>query len=55
MERARVVVPDTVPAAWQGSCRCEHPVPESRAQWKGAARTHCARCGLPVRIDFARR
>jgi hypothetical protein len=33
-------------------CNCAIPVPHVKAAWKGAARTHCARCGLPTRIAF---
>jgi len=36
-------------------CTCAVPVPQVRAERKGAARTHCARCGLPIRLDFVRR
>ncbi len=32
------------------TCTCERPVPVERAERKGAARTHCARCGKPVPI-----
>ena len=36
-------------------CVCAKPIPEPRASRKGAARTYCAHCGLPVRIDFGAR
>jgi hypothetical protein len=35
-------------------CTCPAPIPEVRAERKGAARTHCARCGLPVPIGFSK-
>jgi hypothetical protein len=38
-----------------GLCTCVQPEPEVRALRKGAARTYCARCGLPMRLDFVRR
>jgi hypothetical protein len=34
------------------TCSCVVPVPQVQATHKGAARTHCARCGLPIRLDF---
>ena len=37
------------------TCSCAVPVPQQQATHKGAARTHCARCGLPIRLDFAAR
>jgi hypothetical protein len=37
------------------TCTCASPIPEVRATWKGAARTHCSRCDLPVQLDFATR
>jgi hypothetical protein len=36
-------------------CTCATPNPEVRAVWKGAARTHCSNCGLPLRLDFVAR
>ncbi len=39
----------------QGVCACAVPIPEVRATRKGAARTHCAKCSLPIRLDFAAR
>ncbi len=36
-------------------CACAVPVPQVKADYKGGARTHCARCGLPVRISFESR
>jgi predicted SprT family Zn-dependent metalloprotease len=42
------VLTTTQPAA----CACAQPVPEVRATRKGAARTHCARCGQPLRLAF---
>jgi hypothetical protein len=61
MEHGRVVIPDHVPVEWPppfeptAVCACAVPIPETRAIWKGAARTHCARCGLPVRLEFGAR
>jgi hypothetical protein len=57
MDDRAVVAPDFVPQEWAvpappTTCVCPMPVPEVRAVRKGAARTHCARCGLPVRIAF---
>ena len=37
------------------TCTCPVPVPVVRASHKGAARTHCAICGLPVKLDFGSR
>jgi hypothetical protein len=37
------------------TCTCPIPVPEARATWKGAARTYCSRCNLPIQLDFAAR
>ena len=37
------------------TCRCAAPAPVIRAERKGAARTSCARCGLPMRIEFGSR
>ncbi len=34
----------------QETCSCAAPLPTERAERKGAARTHCARCGLPIPI-----
>jgi hypothetical protein len=36
-------------------CSCAKPVPVERSERKGAARTECGRCGLPVKIAFGRR
>ncbi len=36
-------------------CACPVPLPQAKAAHKGAARTHCVRCGLPVRIAFESR
>jgi hypothetical protein len=30
------------------TCACEKPVAVEKSERKGAARTECARCGLPV-------
>jgi hypothetical protein len=37
------------------TCRCAVPVPVVKAERKGAARTICARCDRPVRIEFGSR
>lgn len=37
------------------TCTCSMPVPVVRASHKGAARTHCATCGLPIKLDFGSR
>jgi len=37
------------------TCTCPAPVPQARATRKGAARSYCARCDLPIRLDFASR
>ena len=63
MDERKVVIPDGVPEEWPASaadapptaCACATPTPQVRAEHKGAARTYCARCGLPIRIDFDRR
>jgi hypothetical protein len=34
------------------TCSCERPLPRVRAERKWAARTHCDRCGLPMRLAF---
>ena len=56
-----VLTPDYPPADWSQPnppapaptvCTCPTPVPQPRATWKGAARTYCGRCDLPVRIQF---
>lgn len=59
MEKRSVITPDLAlrasPEAELSLCTCATPLPEARATWKGAARTFCARCGLPVRLDFGAR
>jgi hypothetical protein len=37
------------------TCTCAVPVPVVKAERKGAARTVCARCHLPIRIEFGSR
>jgi hypothetical protein len=37
------------------TCQCAVPVPVIKAERKGAARTYCARCERPVRIEFGSR
>jgi hypothetical protein len=53
----RAVVTVAPPAAWTvaATCTCSAPAPQVRATRKGAARTHCAHCGLPIRLDFESR
>jgi hypothetical protein len=36
-------------------CACSVPVPHVKAAHKGAARTYCVRCGLPMRITLESR
>jgi hypothetical protein len=58
MDDGSVMTDATTPATGPmpvTTCTCAVPVPEARATWKGAARTHCVRCGLPMRLDFAAR
>jgi hypothetical protein len=56
-----ILTPDVVPAQWTAQdptanvCTCAVPVLQVKAAWKGAARTYCARCGLPARITFESR
>ncbi len=33
-------------------CACPTPVPVQKAERKGVARTHCARCGRPIPLRF---
>lgn len=55
---SNVVTPDVVPSQWTTTdrsanvCGCAVPVRQVRAAHKGAARTYCARCGLPMRLAF---
>ncbi|MFL5953748.1 MAG: hypothetical protein ACJ76I_06545 [Gaiellaceae bacterium] len=37
------------------TCTCAAPVPVVRAAHKGAARTYCATCALPMKLDFGSR
>ena len=57
MDNRPVVTNDaaSAPSARQAVCTCTTPLPEVRAIWKGAARTHCSRCELPLRLDFEAR
>jgi hypothetical protein len=32
------------------TCTCERPLPRPHAERKGAVRTTCERCGLPIRL-----
>jgi len=58
---SNVLIPDVVPTEWTSRdqsanvCACAVPMPQVKAAWKGAARTYCARCGLPTRITFESR
>ena len=36
-------------------CRCAVPIPVVKAERKGAARTVCARCDRPIRIECGSR
>ncbi len=49
------LVTDQPPAQPELTCSCAVPVPGARATWKGAARTYCSRCDLPVQLGFATR
>ena len=51
MDTRPAVTPETTTAV----CACAVPIPEVRAARKGAARTHCARCDLPIRLEFGAR
>jgi hypothetical protein len=42
-------------AVLTATCQCAVPVPVSKAERKGAARTVCAKCGQPARIEFGSR
>jgi hypothetical protein len=62
MDEPGVLIPDHVPAAWSRyvaeprmTCACPRPAPHMRAERKGAARTYCERCGLPVRLELSHR
>jgi hypothetical protein len=35
-----------------GTCTCEKPIPVERGERKGAARTECNRCGLPLPLKL---
>jgi hypothetical protein len=37
------------------TCSCVTPVPVQQATRKGAARTVCAKCDLPIRLALERR
>lgn len=58
---SNVLTPDVVPHDWTthdqsaSTCTCPSPLATVVAARKGAARTYCARCGLPTRITFERR
>ncbi len=58
---SNILTPDFVPQSWtphdqsSNTCACAAPVAQVKAAWKGAARTYCARCGLPMRISFESR
>jgi hypothetical protein len=42
-------------AVMSETCTCAVPIPVVKAERKGAARTVCARCDRPVRIEFGSR
>jgi hypothetical protein len=42
----------TNPSAANGLCDCERPVPRQHAERKGVATTVCARCGLPLPVEW---
>jgi hypothetical protein len=50
MDKLVTEQPGTEPST---TCSCATPIPEVRATWKGAARTHCSRCDLPIQLEFA--
>jgi len=37
------------------TCTCAEPVPVEQATRKGAAATHCARCGKPLALRLGSR
>ena len=37
------------------TCTCAVPIPVVKAERKGAARTVCARCDRPIRLEFGAR
>lgn len=43
-------IPSLAPDLSSPTCSCERPLPQERAERKGASRTTCERCGLPVRL-----
>lgn len=55
---SNALTPDVVPSHWTANdrtsnvCGCTVPMRHVRAARKGAARTYCARCGLPIRLAF---
>jgi hypothetical protein len=57
MDESRLI-PDHAPVTWPApvvaatTCACAVPVPSVQAVRKGAARTVCERCGLPVKVRF---
>jgi hypothetical protein len=48
-DRGVALVPGPATTAF---CRCASPAPHVRALRKGAARTYCSACSLPIRLDF---
>jgi hypothetical protein len=46
--------PDVVTVNEHRTCECNDPQPRQLAERKGAARTVCARCGLPTKIAWKR-
>ena len=49
-------LPSSRPAP-EAECACLQPIPQERAERKGAARTYCARCNrpIPLRLGYPRR
>jgi hypothetical protein len=43
-------IPDLAPDLSAATCSCARPLPQEQAERKGASRTTCARCGLPIRL-----
>ncbi len=46
-------VPVVTPKPSPELCSCEHPLPREQAEWKGASRTTCERCTLPIPLRLS--
>jgi hypothetical protein len=46
--------PSVVTVNQPRTCECVEPQPKQFAERKGAARTVCAKCGLPTKIAWQR-